>query len=162
MLGLGAPKPIAGRAEDIVNCPVASAFDYVGYGFFKNYRKWCPQVIELEPRSGDAIQVGSIARQVTLDRGIRSESTFEVTDFAPPRRLEIKGVSEPFRSAYEFAEETDASTRLSFTFELLELDLVMRPFQKLIRVALEDGAKQTIENLKGLLQVETVPASPVA
>ena len=161
MLGLGTPKPIAGRAEDIVKCPVASVFDYVGYGFFKNYRKWCPQVIELEPRS-DTIQVGSIARQVTLDRGIRSESTFEVTDFAPPRRLEIKGVSEPFRSAYEFAEETDASTRLAFTFELLELDLVMRPFQKLIRVALEDGAKQTIENLKGLLQVETVQASHVA
>jgi hypothetical protein len=38
----------------------------------------------------------------------------------------------------------------------------MRPFQKLIRVALEDGAKQTIENLKGLLQVETVQASHVA
>ena len=162
MLGLGAPKSIAGRAEEIVKCPVASAFDYVGYGFFRNYRKWCPQVIELEPRSGDAIHVGSIARQVTLDRGIRSESTFEVTDFAPLRRLEIKGVSEPFRSAYEFAEETDASTRLAFTFELLELDLVMRPFQKLIRVALDDGAKQTIENLKGLLQVETVQASHVA
>ena len=35
--------------------------------------------------------------------------------------------------------ETETSTRLAFTFELKELDLVMRPFQKLIRIALAGG-----------------------
>jgi hypothetical protein len=40
------------------------------------------------------------------DRGIDSESTFEVTDISSPQRIEIKGKSEPFRSAYEFAKET--------------------------------------------------------
>jgi hypothetical protein len=93
-----------------------------------------------------------MGRQVTRDRGIDSESTFVVTDFAPPQRLEIQGKSEPFRTAYEFAKETDASTRVAFTFELKELDLVMRPFQKLIRTALQEGPVQTVENIKRLVE----------
>ncbi len=159
MLGIGAPKPIAGAAEGVVNCPVASAFAYVGHGFFENYRKWCPQVVELEPLSEGPVGAGCRARQVTLDRGIRSESTFAISDFEPPRRLEIKGQSEPFRSVYEFVQEGEAATRVSFTFELEEIDLVMRPFQKLIRAALQDGATQTIENLKRLLETSPAPAA---
>ena len=84
-----------------------------------------------------------------------ANSTFEVTDISAPQRIEIKGKSEPFSSAYEFAKETDASTRLAFTFELKELDLVMRPFQKLIKIALQEGAVQTVENIKQLLAVST-------
>ncbi len=162
MLGLGTQKPIAGAAEEVVNCPIASAFAYVGYGFFENYRKWCPQVVELEPLSQGPVGAGCVARQVTLDRGIRSESTFTIADFEPPRRLEIKGQSEPFRSTYEFVQEGEASTRVSFTFELEEVDLMMRPFQKLIRTALQDGAAQTIENLKRLLESAPAPAGGAA
>jgi len=33
-----------------------------------------------------------------------------------------------------------------------ELDLSMRPFAKLIRMALQEGAEQTVENLKSLLE----------
>jgi hypothetical protein len=109
-------------------------------------------VVELEMLSEPPIHSGTIGRQVTRDRGIDSESTFVVTHFAAPQRMEIMGKSEPFRTAYEFAMETENSTRLAFTFELKELDLVMRPFQKLIRIALEEGAVQTVENIKQLLE----------
>ena len=152
MLGLGAAKPVAGQAEDIVNSPVTKIYDFVGSNFFDNYQKWCPQVVELEMLSEPPIHPGTMGRQVTRDRGIDSESTFVVSDFAPPQRLEIQGKSEPFRTAYEFAKETDASTRVAFSFELKELDLVMRPFQKLIRTALQEGAVQTVENIKRLLE----------
>jgi hypothetical protein len=89
---------------------------------------------------------------VTRERGIDSESTFEVAGFVPSSKFQIKGVSEPFRSAYELTSEGDDATRVSFTFELQQLDLAMRPFQKLIRIALREGAIQTIENIKALLE----------
>ncbi len=152
MLGLGAAKPVSGQAEDLVSCSAAKVFDYIADHFFDNYPKWCPQVVELEQLSAPPVGVGTRGRQVTRDRGIDSESTFEVTRFAAPERLEIKGATEPFRSSYEFHREGEEATRVSFTFELEELDLVMRPFQKLIRVALQDGALQTIENIKKLLE----------
>jgi len=152
MLGLGSAKPLIGQAVDVVNSPIARIYDFVGNCFFDNYPRWCPQVVELEMLSEPPIHSGTIGRQVTRDRGIDSESTFVVTHFAAPQRMEIMGKSEPFRTAYEFAMETETSTRLAFTFELKELDLVMRPFQKLIRIALEEGAVQTVENIKQLLE----------
>jgi hypothetical protein len=152
MLGLGAAKPVSGQAEGLVSCSASRVFDYIATQFFDNYPKWCPQVVELEQLSAPPVGVGSRGRQVTRDRGIDSESTFEVTRFEAPEKLEIKGATEPFRSSYEIQREGEGSTRVSFTFELEELDLVMRPFQKLIRVALQDGAVQTIENIKKLLE----------
>ena len=89
---------------------------------------------------------------MTRDRGIDSESIFEFSKFEPVNELEIKGVSEPFRSSYVLASEGPDKTRVSFTFELQEIDLMMRPFQKLIKTALQDGAIQTIENIKNLLE----------
>jgi hypothetical protein len=152
MLGLGGSQPVSGKAEESINCSVSNAYDYIAHNFFDNYPKWCPQVVELERLSDPPVQVGTRGRQVTRDRGIDSESTFEVSAFAPTEKLEIRGTSEPFRSSYEFLQDPDGATRVAFTFELLEIDLVMRPFQKLIRSALQDGAIQTIENIKRLLE----------
>ena len=45
-------------------------------------------------------------------------------------------------------------TRLTFRFELLELEVFMRPFQKLIRSAIEDGTETTVENIKNLITTE--------
>lgn len=152
MLGIGGAKPVAGHADDVVKCSITKAYDFIGRRFFENYPKWCPQVVELEELSEPPVRIGTRGRQVTRDRGIDSESTFEVSAFAPTSKFEIRGVSEPFRSAYELSSEADGATRVRFTFELEDLDLVMRPFQKLIRTALQDGAIQTIENIKGLLE----------
>lgn len=116
MLGLGAAKPISGTAQAVVRCPIGSVFDFVGHGFFQNYARWCPQVVELEPLSDGPVREGATARQVTLDRGIRSELTFEITTFGPPKHLGLTGLSEPFNSFYEFEEESAASTKMHFSF----------------------------------------------
>jgi Polyketide cyclase / dehydrase and lipid transport len=162
MLGIGGTKPVAGQAEEVIACPTSKAYEFIGFQFFDNYRKWCPQVVELEQLSPPPVNIGVKGRQVTRDRGIDSESFFEVSRFEPAEMFEISGTSEPFRSSYEFRQE-DGATRIVFTFELKEIDLVMRPFQKLIRTALQDGAVQTIENIKQLLEeavveTERVPA----
>jgi hypothetical protein len=51
-------------------------------------------------------------------------------------------------------ENQKMNTRLTFRFELLELEMFMRPFQKLIRYAIEDGAESTVENIKNLIDVK--------
>jgi hypothetical protein len=117
-------------------------------------------VVELEPKGGTPVRPGVRGRQVTLDRGMRSEATFEVSAVEPPRRLVIDGLSEPFRSTYRFQRTAAHETEITFEFEMRELDLSMRPFAKLIRMALQEGAEQTIENLKTLLEDSPACASP--
>lgn len=159
MLGLAAAKPISATARALVRCSIGSVFDFVGHDFFQNYTRWCPQVIELEALSDGPVRAGVTARQITLDRGIRSESTFEITTFGPPKLLGLKGLSETFKSSYEFEERTAASTQMVFSFELEERKLFMRPFEKLIRTALQEGAQRTVENLKQLLETQHASAS---
>jgi hypothetical protein len=50
--------------------------------------------------------------------------------------------------------EPGESTRLTFKFDLLEIDFFMRPFEKLIRIAIEDGAENTVESIKNLITLE--------
>ena len=59
----------------------------------------------------------------------------------------------PYRSSYEF-ENLSPSTHLTFTFEPERLEPRMRPFEKLIRIALQDGAKRTVRKLKLLIEKE--------
>jgi len=151
MLGFAGSGPLVGQAEEIVSCPAATAFHVVAKCFFDNYPTWCPQVVELEQLSPPPIGPGTRGRQVTRDRGIDSEALFDVTKFSPDSDFEITGTSEPFRSTYTF-KKSGSGTVISFAFELKEIDLVMRPFQKLIKAALQDGASQTVENIKHLLE----------
>ncbi len=159
MLNLTTSGPISAKAQAVVQCPIGSAFDFVGHGFFRNYASWCPQVIELEPLSDGPVRPGMTARQVTLDRGIRNETTFEITTFGPPKFFGLQGLSESFKSLYEFEEQTAASTQLVFSFELEERGLFMRPFDQLIGSALQEGAQQVVENLTRLLENQHAGAS---
>ncbi|MGZ9089548.1 MAG: SRPBCC family protein, partial [Rhodoplanes sp.] len=99
------------------------------------------------------------ARQVTMERGIRSESTFEIVNLERPRLFAIEGISEPFSSSYEFECEAQGTT-LIFTFKLREIEFSMRPFVKLIRAALQDGAEQIVENLRALIETGATSAQP--
>lgn len=156
MLGLNlklrSPASVSGSAKTLIARSIDAAYDFVVRDFFANYQRWCPQVVELEPSSGTPVHPGVRARQVTLDRGIKSESTFEIVDVEEPRRLTLEGLSEPFRSTYQFDSAPTEGTELTFQFEMRELELSMRPFAKLIRAALQEGAEQTVENLKFILE----------
>lgn len=159
MFGLVTSKPIGGAARAIVGCPIGNVFNFVGHGFFDNYARWNPQVVELHRLSEGPVCTGATARQVTVEHGTRAESTFEIATFGPPTLLAIKGISEPFKSVYQFDGQTTASTQLSFSFELEERDLFMRPFEALIRATLQEGAQRTVENIKQLLENQHASAS---
>jgi hypothetical protein len=148
-------KPIAGEASIEINKSIHDVFSYIGEHFYDNYPKWAVEVIEFEPLDGKDVFVGSKAKQIREDNGSTVESVFEITDYQPCMRLIFKGLTEPYSHSYLLeSSEIKQATRLTFRFELSEIEVFMRPFQKLIRTAIEDGAENTVENIKKLIDVE--------
>ncbi|MEI6069858.1 MAG: SRPBCC family protein [Methylococcaceae bacterium] len=148
-------KPIAGEATIEINKSIHDVFSFIGEHFYDNYPKWAVEVVDLEPLDGKKVFVGAKAKQVRQDQGTVVESIFEITDYQPAIKLIFKGLTEPYTHSYllENSEEKQC-TQLTFRFELAEIEIFMRPFQKLIRNAIEDGAENTVENIKNLIQAD--------
>lgn len=145
-------KPVAGEATVEIDKSIDDVFSFVGKDFFENYPKWAVEVTDFEPLDGNEIFIGAKARQFRHDNGTGVESIFEITDYKPDRQLILEGLNEPYRQSYLMESQVEKSrTQLTFRFELLELEVFMRPFQKLIRTAIEDGAENTVENIRHLI-----------
>lgn len=145
-------KPVTGKASIQINKPVEEVFDFVGENFFYNYPKWALEVTEFESLDGLKVVIGAKAKQVRTDQGQEVHSLFEITDYEPFKKLGFTGITHPYRNTYLFESgNVKDSTLLIFSFELLELELFMRPFEKLIRSAIEEGADNTVQNIKSLL-----------
>jgi hypothetical protein len=151
-------KPVAGEASIEINKSIDEVFTYIGEHFYLNYPKWAVEVVELEPLDGKKVFVGAKAKQVRQDQGTTVESIFEITHFQPAVKLIFKGLTEPYTHSYLLENSEDKQiTRLTFRFELAEIEVFMRPFQKLIRSAIEDGAENTVENIKNLIHADPNP-----
>ena len=148
-------KPITGEASVEINKSAEDVFCFVAKNFFNNYPKWAADVVKLEPLDGDEVFVGAKAKQVREENGEVVESVFEITDYNPCCNLIFQGVTAPYKHTFilECGEPGD-STRLTFKFDLLEVDFFMLPFEKLIRIAIEDGAESTVESIKNLITLE--------
>jgi hypothetical protein len=156
MFGLNKDTPVVGKANTLVKSPCETIFKFVGANFIKNYPRWSPEVVDLESLTDGSVKVGTMCRQVRVDQGRRSESTFKVTIFQPGKRICFEGVSNPYRCDYVLKPDKPGSTsRVSFTFELLSLELFMRPFEKLIRIAVQEGTEKTVINIKKLVESES-------
>ncbi len=148
-------KPVVGKASIEINKPRKYVFGFVAERFFDHYPKWALEVSEFKPLTGTAVFVGAKAQQMRVEHGQKVASVFEVSEFEPPQKVTLTGVNQPFRNTYQFNGLDDKdSTELEFFFEILELELFMRPFEKLIRVAIEEGAETTVMNIKNLLSIE--------
>lgn len=148
-------KPVGGEASVEIDRPLTDVFRFVGERFFENYPKWAVEVAEFESLDGQAVFVGAKGKQVRTDNGAAVESVFAITDYKPYVRLSLEGVEQPYRQSYLLeGDERQSPTRLTFRFELTHLEVFMRPFEKLIRYAIEDGAENTVANIKNLIAAE--------
>lgn len=144
-------KPVIGEASIIINKSIDEVFSYIGRQFFDNYPKWA-EIIEFEPLDGNTVFIGAKARQIRQDNGTDTESIFQIIDYQPHTKLSFQGINAPYKHSYSLeTHEKNKPTTLIFRFELLELDLFMRPFEKLIRLAIEEGTEHTVENIKNLI-----------
>ncbi len=145
-------KPVAGQASIDIDSPLAEVFSFIGDNFFDNYPKWAVEVVDFEPLDGHQVFVGAKARQVRIDNGTQIESIFTITDYQPQVKLMFKGLDEPYQHSYLLeGGQLPSRTRLTFRFELFDIEVFMRPFEKLIRYAIEEGAENTVENIKKLI-----------
>ncbi len=147
-------KPVMGEASIEIDKPIQDVFSYIGEHFFDNYPEWSVDVVEFEPLDGKDVFIGAKAKQIRKGNSAETESIFEITDYQPPTTLIFKGLTEPYKHSYLLESTEQQPTRLTFRFELLELEVFMRPFEKLIRSAIEDGAENTVENIKKLIVLE--------
>ncbi|MEI7867249.1 MAG: SRPBCC family protein [Candidatus Methylumidiphilus sp.] len=153
MFNLGSKNPVVGKASITISRPTEDVFKFISIDFFQNYPKWSPEVIQLEALTEGPVKLGIIARQVRVDQGHRTESKFRVTVYEPNKCLCFTGVSDPYRCTYELVDSNPGkAARLSFTFELLEIQMFMRPFEKLIRKVVQDGTERTVRNIKRLAE----------
>ena len=144
--------PIAGEASIIINNSISEVFCFIGEHFYENYPKWAPEVIELIPLDGNDMFIGAKTKQVREDQGSTNESIFEITNYEPVVKLVFKGLDQPYSHSYILERNDELqSTRLTFRFELSDIEVFMRPFQKLIRASIEDGAENTVNNIKNLI-----------
>lgn len=145
-------KPVVGEASVEINKPAQDVFAFIGERFFDNYPKWAVEVIDFEPLDGNEVFIGARAKQIRKDNGEEVESVFEIIDFQPYFRIIFQGIATPYKHSYLLADNAGGKpTHLTFRFEILELEVFMRPFEKLIRAAIEDGAENTLENIKNLI-----------
>ncbi len=147
---------VKGQASIEIERSADAVYAFIAEDFERNYPRWSPEVKELRMVSKGPMRVGTLARQVRVDQGRRTESTFKITHMQPARRLTFQGTNFPFWVDYQF-DAASQHTKLTFTFELRRIDLIMRPFEKLIRSAVQDGAERTVRNLKRLIEAECAP-----
>lgn len=144
---------VKSQSSILIRCPLPEVFGFVVTDFVRNYPRWSPEVQELTPLSSGPLAVGWMARQVRIDQGRRSEADFKVIALEPDRQVCFKGIKDPFVIHYIFEPQLDY-TRLTFNFELARLSFAMRPFEKLIRVAVKDGTDRVVRDLKILAERE--------
>jgi hypothetical protein len=139
----------------VVERPPQAVYDYVANGFFRNYPRWAPEVVQLTALTPGPIRVGALGRQVRVDFGRRTEATFRVTRLDEPKLVAFEGISTPFTIAYGFTPAGD-HTRVTLIFELLRLEFFMRPFERIIRGAVRDSVAGTMKRLKTTAEREIV------
>lgn len=159
MFGLLKETPVSGKASTLIQSSSDKLFNFIGTDLLVNYPKWSPEVKELEKLTDGPIKQGTLCRQVRIDQGNRSESTFKVNVFDQGTRICFKGVSNPYRCDYVIESVSETSSRVTFVFELLDLEMHIKPFEKLVRIAIQGGTETTVKNIKKLIEAEILEST---
>jgi hypothetical protein len=146
---------VSAETDVVVNLEQQAVFDFIAKNFHENYEKWMPGVIELEFLDGVPVGKGDKVRQVRLENEEKICSVFEITAWNPNDSFVLEGKDMPYRQIYRLEPLGPAETKVYFRFEVLEIEFFMRPFVKLIRVAVVEGVENTMETLASLLSQES-------
>jgi uncharacterized protein YndB with AHSA1/START domain len=125
---------------------------------FGNIPAWNYAIARTVQTSPGRAGVGATYRQTrTIPRS--SEESFEVTDFAPPSRLAVKGQIGPFNAASSYLlEATAGGTRLTNHVELEPSSAPLRPLGPLAVPGVKAAVARNLGTLKELLERTRPPA----
>lgn len=125
---------------------------------FGNTPAWNYAIARTVQTSPGQAGMGAAYRQTrTIPRN--SEEVFEVTDFAPPSRLAVKGQIGPFNASSSYLLEATADgTRLTNHVELKPSSVLLRPLGPLAVPGVKAAVARNLGALKELLE-RTRPAA---
>jgi hypothetical protein len=144
---------VKAQSRTLIRCPLREVYGFVVEDFVHNYPRWSPEVQQLRPLTNGPLDLGWTAHQVRVDQGRRTETDFRVIVLDPQQRVCFQGIRDPFVIDYRF-DPQGQHTQLTFSFELARLGFALRPFEKLIRFAVQDGTERVVRNLKALVERE--------
>lgn len=150
---------IEGCAVIAIDRPASEVYRFIAVDFYRNYPRWSPEVVSLTPLTTGPWREGALVRQVRIDEGWRTDTTFRATRLEPDQRMLIDGVSAPYQADYTLTPTSAGGTLLNFRFRIARLDLFLLPFERLIRAALADGTERTVRNLKSLIEADELKSS---
>lgn len=145
-------EPIAAEMSATVEQDQTKVFEFIADNFHENYQRWMTDVVELEPLDGIPLRKGSRVRQVRLENEEPVTSTFEVLEFQKSDLFSFQGIDMPYKQIYRIESLGPSKSHVTFRFELLEVELFMRPFVKLLRSAISEGVETTVLTLTSLLE----------
>ena len=152
---------VRAQASILIERPADAIYGCLVDDFERNYKRWSPEVQRLDLLTPGPLRVGTRARQVRVDQGRRTDTTFQVRTLERPQRVCFAEIRNQYRIDYVVEAVGDqrkrAVSRLTFGIQLSRLELYMRPFEKLIGAAVQEGATRTVSNIKRLVEAE-VPA----
>ena len=128
---------------------VADVFNFVAVDFLKNYPKWSPEVDFVEGLSAQDFGVNYQFKQIRTDTA--AESILIVTNFEPYHQFGYNNLQDHYHCHYLFEAIQDSLTNLTLSFTLENIDIMMRPFAKLLRTAIKEGLQKMAENMSDLL-----------
>ena len=150
-LNVNRSEPVSAEASVTINRDQAQVFDFIAGHFHENYPRWMTDVIELECLDAPPVKPGSRVRQVRVENEEQITSKFEIKQLEAFETFSFQGIDMPYRQIYRIDPVSQDKSHLTFRFELLEVELFMRPFVKLIRSAMIEGVESTLATLSSLL-----------
>lgn len=140
------------EASVVIDRPIDEVFEFVSNP--ENDSQWQSGVLESGQTSEGPMGVGATSREVRQFLGRRIESTVEITEYEPKRKIGFKSTSGPipFKVAYMF-EPVEGGTKLSTVgeaepggfFKMAE-PIAMRMFER--------EMKGNFANLKDILEAQ--------
>ena len=146
---------ISTESTVMIERPPEAIFAFVVEDFLLNYPRWSPEVKSLKALSEGPLTPGWKARQVRVDQGRRTATDFQVVSLERPHHVSFRGLKDPYGIEFRLQPQAPQRTQLVFSFELGQLGLAFRPFEKLIRHAVQGGVERVTRNLKILIETET-------
>jgi len=133
-----------------INAPVEKVFSFSTD--FRNNSKWQDGVIETTQTPDGPTQVGTKVRDVRTFLGQKMDSTFEVTEFEPNKKVAFKSTSGPIQFMFsQTFEPAGSGTKVS-----VHVEMEAKGFFKLAEGALGNNLKKTFEEqsakLKSILE----------
>ncbi|MBV9101353.1 MAG: SRPBCC family protein [Candidatus Dormibacteraeota bacterium] len=142
----------------VVPRPVHDVYDFVITRHAENHPRWDPDVVRVEQLDPGDVRVGTRFAMGRKMMGRVQDSTLEVTECEPDRRVVMRSESRAMDITFVNAfEEEGSATRLTFRAEA-EPHGPLRVMSPFIKEQFGNGLRRSLENIRSLLEGAPIQA----